>query len=483
MNLCILGGFGAESRHSTAASLWAGARRVAGLSTLLALGIAPDWCVAQVRGPLRTSPNVVAPQQIQQNRPVPAQGVPGATQDPLARYNGILDQPDQLSRIPQNDLVALAIRETSRRTLVADRHTPWQVVHGVLALRWDLRLREQPTGKLISGIEWIMGGAFYDNQPLWQETPYGGQGHPFTRPYAFEGHPTQFLGYMCLANIPLDYEVATPTKVITVRDIVQDAKMQVRTGREITWTLWALAHYESPDAQWTNATGEAWSIERLLKMQVDEPVTSGACGGCHGLFALAYARNLKLDTGESLRGVWVEADQKVKRYIEEARSLQNADGSFSSNHLLGPGETREFGKRISTSGHQLEWLMMSLPQDRLSEEWIQRGITSVARDLVVNRNTEADCGPLFHALHALVLYRQRTVPGYEQPKINSALKLAERQHKGKGVPSAEPARTTQTGRRSGDQIRRLSGEQEEQSVLTNQRSEIGSEPSQDSIPE
>jgi hypothetical protein len=187
--------------------------------------------------------------------------------------------------------------------------------------------------------------------------------------------------------------------------------------------------------------------------------------------------------GESLRGVWVEADQKVKRYIEEARSLQNADGSFSSNHFLGPGETREFGKRISTSGHQLEWLMMSLPQDRLSEEWIQRGITSVARDLVVNRNTEADCGPLFHALHALVLYRQRTVPGYEQPKINSALKLAERQHKGKGVPSAEPARTTQTGRRSGDQIRRLSGEQEEQSVLTNQRSEIGSEPSQDSIPE
>ena len=78
--------------------------------------------------------------------------------------------------------------------------------------------------------------------------------------------------------------------------------MQVRTGREITWTLWALAHYESPDAQWTNAAGEAWSIERLLKMQADEPVTSGACGGCHGLFALAYARNLKLDTGESLRG-------------------------------------------------------------------------------------------------------------------------------------------------------------------------------------
>lgn len=350
-------------------------------------------------------------------------------QDAVRRYAAILDQPAALEKVPLRDLMEIAIHETSRRTLIAERHTPWQVVHGVLALRWDLRLKDQQSGKLISGIEWITGGAYYDNKPLWMETPYGGQGHPFTKPYAFEGHPTQFLGYMCLANIPLDYEVQTPTKVITVRDIINDAKMQVRTGREITWTLWALAHYESPDAQWINAAGEAWSIERLLKMQVDEPVTSGACGGCHGLFALAYARNLKIASGEPLRGVWLEADQKVQRYIEEARSLQNTDGSFSSNHFLGPGYSQEFGKRISTSGHQLEWLMMSLPQSRLNEEWIQRGISNVARDLIIHRNTEADCGPLFHALHSLVLYRQRTIPGYEQPKFNSQLKLADRSYR------------------------------------------------------
>lgn len=368
---------------------------------------------------------------------------PAFGQDVVRKYAAILDQPDQLQRIPQKDLIAIAIRETSRRTLVADYHTPWQVVHGILALRWDLKLREKESGQMISGVEWIMGGAYYDKQPLWMETPYGGQGHPFTRPWAFEGHPTQFLGYMCLANIPLDYEVATPTKIITVCDIVADAKMQVRTGREITWTLWALSHYEPSDAQWTNAAGEPWSIERLLKMQVDEPVTSGACGGCHGLFALAYARNLKMESGEPLRGVWLEADQKVKRYIEEARSLQNADGSFSSNHFLGPGQSQEFLKRITTSGHQLEWLMMALPQNRLNEEWVQRGINSVAKDLIVNRNVEADCGPLYHALHSLVLYRQRTVPGYEEPKINSPVKLAERKHKGKGAPVIEPARVPQ----------------------------------------
>jgi hypothetical protein len=362
-------------------------------------------------------------------------------QDASRRYAAILDQPTRLVQIPQRDLLDIAIYETSRRTLIADRHTPWQVVHGILAQRWDMKLRDQRTGQYISGIEWIFGGAFYDKQPLWEETPYGGQGHPFTKPYAFEGHPTQFLGYMCLANIPLDYEIQTPTKVITIRDVVQDAKMQVRTGREITWTLWALAHYEPSDAQWINARGEAWSIERLLKMQVDEPVTSGACGGCHGLFALAYARNLRSETGQPLTGVWIEADQKVKRYLEEARSLQNPDGSFSANHFLGPGQSTEFTKRISTSGHQLEWLMMALPQSRLNEEWVQRGITNVARDLIVNRNTEADCGPLFHALHSLVLYRQRTVPGYEEPKFNSHVKLAQRRHKGRVTLEDQPSRT------------------------------------------
>jgi hypothetical protein len=292
----------------------------------------------------------------------------------------------------------------------------------------------------VSAIEWITSGVTFDGEPLWEATPYGGRGHPFTRPYAFEGHPTQFMGYMTMSNVPLEYEVRTPQKIITIGDIVKDAKMQVHTGVEITWTLWTLAHYEEPDAQWFNAAGEPWSIERLVKMQVDEPVTSGACGGCHGLFALAYARNMYLSTGKPLRGVWFEADQKIKRYIFEARSLQNPDGSFSTNHFNGPGFSDDFATRITTSGHQLEWLMIALPQSKLKEEWIRKGIASVAKDLIDNRNVASDCGPLYHGMHALVVYRQRTVPGYLVPQFNSHIKLSDR---GKKQPSAEVTRSTQ----------------------------------------
>ncbi len=335
-----------------------------------------------------------------------------------------------------------AIQVTSQRRLTAGVHTPWQVVHGILAQRWDLRMLKKENPKEdVSAIEWITSGVYFDGEPLWQATPYGGRGHPFTRPYAFEGHPTQFMGYMTMANIPLDYEVRTPQKIITIADIIKDAKMQVHTGVEITWTLWTLAHYEEPDAKWFNSAGEPWSIERLVKMQIDEPVTSGACGGCHGLFALAYARNMWLSwererTGKMpvLRGVWFEADQKIKRYIYEARALQNPDGSFSTNHFSGPGYSDDFTTRITTSGHQLEWLMIGLPQSKLKEEWIRRAIANVSKDLIDNRHVASDCGPLFHGMHALVVYRQRTVPGYLVPQFNSHVKLSER---GKKKPAVE----------------------------------------------
>lgn len=363
------------------------------------------------------------------------ENVPNSSEAPVEKTSAV-----SVSVDPLKEMVEKAIQATHQRRLTAGVHTPWQVVHGILAERWELSLlkKERP-GEEISGIEWITSGVTFDGMPLWEATPHGGRGHPFTRPYAFEGHPTQFMGYMTMANIPLEYEVRTPTKIITIRDIINDAKMQVHEGVEITWTLWALAHYEEPDAQWFNAAGEPWSIERLVRLQINEPVTSGACGGCHGLFALAYARNMYLSTGKPLRGVWFEADQKIKQYILQAQALQNADGSFSTNHFNGPGYSDDFATRIATSGHQLEWLMIALPQSKLKEQWVRNGIGNVARDLVNNRHVASDCGPLFHGMHALVVYRQRTVPGYLVPKYNSELKLSDRGKK--KVPASDLAKS------------------------------------------
>ena len=77
------------------------------------------------------------------------------------------------------ETVAKAIQVTSQRRLTAGVHTPWQVVHGILAHRWDLSLLKQdaPGGEM-NAIEWITSGVYFDGEPLWEATPYGGRGHP-----------------------------------------------------------------------------------------------------------------------------------------------------------------------------------------------------------------------------------------------------------------------------------------------------------------
>jgi hypothetical protein len=379
--------------------------------------------------PKPTQPKPTQPPGDESKPAAPTLTPPAAEAPPVPTEEGAkpVAKPEPPPRDPLLNLVDQAIAVTSQRQLRAGVNSPWQIVHGVVALRWDMKIQSEDGTRSLSAVEWLMGGNKFDGQHLWLATQWGGRGHPFTRPYAHEGHPTQFLGYMTMANIPLDYEIQADTKVITVRDIINDAKAQVRQGPEVTWTLWALAHYEDSDAQWYNNIGEPWSMERLLKLQIDEQVTRGACGGCHGLFALCYARNIYITTtGKPLTGVWLEADQKIRWYTEASRTMQNRDGSFSSNFYKGPGFSSDFSTRLNTTGHQLEWIMVSLPNRRLKEQWVRSAVECLARDLIVNARNPSDTGPMYHSLHSLILYRQRLDPNYLIPKRNSPLKLAER---------------------------------------------------------
>ncbi len=311
---------------------------------------------------------------------------------------------------PVDPLLAIvenAIDVTSRRYLDANVHTPWQIIHAYLGMRDKFKLRLN--GEKVDGLTWISSGPVFKGQQWFEKTPYGGRAQPFNgTPYDFEGHPNQFIGYMTLCNLPLDHKFKTKgEETITVADMIRNAQMEVRTGDDNTWTLWALAHYLGPDARWTNRYGEEWSVERLVQLEIASQVTRAPCGGTHGLFALAYARNGYIETNRPLRGVWLEADQKVRRYIEEARAYQNPDGFFSSNHFRGPGYSHEFSARISAAGHILEFLMSALPQNRLNEEWVRRGIEAVAKDLLEHRKDAAECGGLYHSLDSLVIYRDR----------------------------------------------------------------------------
>lgn len=315
------------------------------------------------------------------------------------------------SRPDSNDpLVKLVweTREVQRKRMLSTKdHTPWQIMHGVLGLRQDLQILHN--GEPVSGLEWVRSGPLYQNEHWFEKTPHGGRAHPYIKPYWFEGHVNQFVAVLSMCNLPLDTKFGTAAGPISMREMLKNAQMTVNAREEVTWTLWALSTYLPSDATWVNAAGEPWSIERLVQIETGKQVggATSPCGGTHGLFALARARNVYLRTGKELTGVWFEADRKVKRYIEVARVLRNSDGSLSSGFFKTREYKQDFDKRMASQGHLLEFLMMSVSQEELKQQWVRRAIECVANDLMSNRRENVSCSPLYHSLNALSIYLDR----------------------------------------------------------------------------
>jgi hypothetical protein len=194
--------------------------------------------------------------------------------------------------------IDLAIQANSQRYLVAGSNSPWQIFHGLLAYRHDFKVRVG--NEKISAIEWVATmEPQFDRQPLLMKTQHGAKFHPFTRPYAFEGHPAQTLALLSESHLPLDYKFKIGNETVTISDFLNNTMMEVNTREEITWVLWALINYVKVDTQWVNQWGQQWSIEALVQHQVRARVEGGPCGGNHGLFALVRARDKYLAGGRS----------------------------------------------------------------------------------------------------------------------------------------------------------------------------------------
>ncbi len=302
--------------------------------------------------------------------------------------------------------IDLAIEVTSKRYLTANVHSPWQIFHGILALKREFQLNLD--GQKVNALEWIATSEpRFDNQPLLLKTAHGGKFHPFTRPWAFEGHPSQFLALMSQSDLPVDYSFKIGDEKITVADMIQNTMKEVNSKEEVTWVLWALQHHLNPNAQWVNQHGEAWSIEKLVQIETAAPVVGAACGGNHRLFALTRTRDKHLKLGGKLDGVWAQADFKIRQHVELARQLQNSDGSFSAKFYESPGITNDLNSRFNTTGHTMEFLSIGLPSNRLNEPWVRNAVTVLARELVEFRQRQIDCGPLYHSLNSLMIYRER----------------------------------------------------------------------------
>ena len=106
------------------------------------------------------------------------------------------------SKDPLVVLTQEAVDTTARRMLSTDLHTPWQMMHALLGVRHDFQLLHGE--QTVSGLDWISEGQMFDNEHWFETTKFGGRAHPYSRPYAFEGHANQFLAILSMCGMQHD---------------------------------------------------------------------------------------------------------------------------------------------------------------------------------------------------------------------------------------------------------------------------------------
>ncbi len=311
------------------------------------------------------------------------------------------------------------------RQLSLDTQAAWQIFHGILAYGRDFTI-VTPTGRQ-AAVEFILAGG-----PVNGFTPRAGDrfevasadgsiessGPRVRRGLRFDvdpgskrgpGHRDQWLAYLTRCDLPLDQEIVTSAGTFEVADWLRQIEWDVPMNfeREYSWTLVALSTYRDTRFRWVARDGNSYSIESLLRSEIDLLSPSSACGGSHRLAAIATLLRRHQAAGHAVTGVWADAASLTEMAIQQAREFQNADGTFSASFFERPDWSLDLSATLGTSGHVLEFIALAADDETLSEPWVSRAVEAVCDSLERTAHLDLECGALYHALAGLSVYHHR----------------------------------------------------------------------------
>lgn len=231
--------------------------------------------------------------------------------------------------------------------------------------------------------------------------------------YGCQQHPGEFLAVLAMSRVPSDYPVRVGTDARTVADIVEAEKLACRSGTDMSLALIGMSFYVD-EPEWKNDLGETWSIERILKEEVAQPVVTASDGGLNRLMGLSYAVARRAKRGEAIEGQFLRAKKYVSDFQDFAMQLQNTDGSWGPQFLAAKSISQDAASQLRSSGRVAEWLAMSLPDDKVEDARIANAMQYVSRLLSSQRyisNAPAlstqEIVSMGHALHGLNIYDDR----------------------------------------------------------------------------
>lgn len=319
----------------------------------------------------------------------------------------------ELSRemVALRDRARTTIRTVAGQSLSMREHTPAQLMDACLAFGCTLEIRDgSAAGKNTSAV-----GAL-----LWNFNCGGYRlmaidgGRPLPRVgYGLQQYPSQLLATLAQARVATDYEIRIGQYQGTVADLVEDEKAACRRGANSPHRLIGLSYYLRDEREWTAADGETWSISRLAGEELARRADPADVQSVHQLYALSLALARETSRKEPLDETLLRVREYLVKYHDYAFRVQNADGSWNEFFFAFQGPSRSELGALRSTGHILEWLAMSLPEDRLAEPSMVRavGYTTSLVSKHAARGTSAlsprDFESVMHAIRALSIYDAR----------------------------------------------------------------------------
>lgn len=284
--------------------------------------------------------------------------------------------------------------------------SPWGSMHAMIAYGVDTELIAGD--KRVNAIGYLCYNGTCNGQRLF--TLNNGKLHANIGP-GVQGHPGQFLAMLAQSRVKTDFPILVDGKQFTVADLIQHEKDTCRPASELTFKLIAFSHYLKSDETWKSNDGQDWDIPRLIKEELKQTIHGAACGGTHRMTGFSYAVNKRAKRGEEFEGQWLRAKKFVEDYHTYTFTLQNPDGSFSTDWFVRRADYGDIARRLQTTGHITEWLACSLPKEQLTDPKMVKAVDYLATILIENPNQRWSIGPLGHGLHALAIYDERVFEG------------------------------------------------------------------------
>jgi hypothetical protein len=335
--------------------------------------------------------------------PKPEAPAPKGDDKPIAKEKEKPAEKTPPKELSKDDLrrerVAQTLQVYFTRQVDVEILRPWSIMHGLIAYGRNSQVVVR--GDHVNAADYLCQNGIGNEMRIM----YLENGRLKTRiGVGVQGHSGQLLAILAQSNIPLDHKLSVEGKDFTVKDLVEYEKRDCQSGTELTFKLIGLSHYCEPGDVWRNEAGEKWNFPRLIREELAEPVSEGACGGTHRLMALSFAVFQVEKRNLPLAGEWLNAARKLDGYVDRAYSLQNPDGSFSTEFFEKPGAENDRIRRCYSTGHIVEWLAFTLPPEKMSDPRLTKAVDYLAELMLSAPNYDLDVGPRGHALHALAMY-------------------------------------------------------------------------------